>query len=112
MGTYRMHALTAEEVSRIAKTAVDGVTAQEIVSNKKGTSHQIVEGVLKTAANGTHKTSAGVPHGSAMVAKVPSTQTLNNLRNSGIQKSLAGSVLSQGDGRSYLKEAFNKVRKG
>lgn len=101
MSTHRMPTLTAEQLRTIASEAVADVARQKITTSKN--------------AVGTHNTQRMNPAESkAKGAEIGTVarKTLNNPNASGIQKSLAGSVLSQAEAKGYFKEAFNKVRKG
>lgn len=99
MTTYRMPALTAEEIRSIGEKAVADVARQKITTTKVETS-----GALKSQENRHAKSRKAVHH------KV--TNGLVSPGASRVQKSLAGSVLSQSEGRNFFKEAFNKARKG
>ncbi|HAH0924608.1 TPA: hypothetical protein HHG61_003461 [Escherichia coli] len=99
MTTYRMPALTAEEIRSIGEKAVADVARQKITTTKVETS-----GALKSQENRHAKGRKAVHH------KV--TNGLVSPGASRVQKSLAGSVLSQSEGRNFFKEAFNKARKG
>ncbi|MEW5290706.1 hypothetical protein ABW286_16220 [Erwinia papayae] len=98
MTTNRMPTLTAEQLRTIANEAVADVARQKITTSKSAENAQRtspVESKDKGAALGT-------------VAR----KTLHNPNASEIQKSFAGTVLSQAEAKGYFKEAFNKVRKG
>ncbi|HFR4565504.1 hypothetical protein SPG90_12390 [Enterobacter sp. D2] len=121
MTTYRMPALTAEEIRSIGEKAVADVARQKITTTKVETS-----GALKSQENRHAKGRKAVHHkvtnglvspGASRVQKSLAGSALSqsegrNTRASGVQKSLAGSVLSQSEGRNFFKEAFNKARKG
>ena len=100
-----MPALTAEEIRSIANKAVADVTRQKITTTKTTQSMRVVN----TKGSGKLDRMA--------VAKEPrigqlAKGTSSNPNSSGIQKSLAGSALSQTAGRGFFKDAFNKARKG
>lgn len=101
MTTYRMPALTAEEIRSIGEKAVADVARQRITTTKVGTS-----GALKPKRQ-AHRHAKGGKAVYHLAAKA-----LTSSGASGVQKSLAGSVLSQSEGRNFFKEAFNKARKG
>lgn len=101
MTTYRMLALTDEEIRSIGEKAVADVTRQRITTTKAGTS-----GPLKPKRQ-AHRHAKG---GKAVYQLA--TKVLTSSGASGVQKSLASSLLSQSEGRDFFKEAFNKARKG
>jgi len=101
MTTYRLPALTAEEIRNIGEKAVADVARQRITTTKVTAS-----GPLKP----TRQTVSYAKGGKE--AHQAATKALTNSSATGVQKTLAGSVLSQSEGRSFFKEAFNKARKG
>lgn len=101
MTTYRMPALTAEEIRSIGEKAVADVARQRITTTKVGASGPLKP---KKQANCHVEDRKAVSRKAAKVLVNPGA--------SEIQKSLAGSVLLQSEGRSFFKDAFNKARKG
>jgi len=101
MTTYRMPALTAEEIRSIGEKAVADVTRQRITTTQVGTF-----AALKPKRQ-AHRHAKG---GKAVYQLA--TKELTSAGASGVQKLLAGSVLLQSEGRNFFKEAFNKARKG
>ncbi|PPC61306.1 hypothetical protein C1Y41_18935 [Pantoea sp. ICBG 1758] len=101
MTTYRMPALTAEEIRSIGEKAVADVARQRITTTKVGKS-----GAHKPRRH-AHRHAKG---GKAVIYLA--TKVLASTSASEVQKALAGSVLSQSEGRDFFKEAFNKARKG
>ena len=102
MTTRRMPTLTAEQLRTIASEVAADVARQKITTSKSavGFSHS------------PQRMSPVESKGKGAAISTVARKTLNNPRASGIQKSLAGSVLSQAEAKGYFKEAFNKVRKG
>lgn len=101
MTTYRMPALTAEQLRTIASEALADVARLKITTSKSAVG-------LTSNTQGMHpvESKANRPAPSTIVRK-----TRINPNASGIQMSLAGSVLSHAEARGYFKEAFNKARK-
>lgn len=102
MTTNRMPTLTAEQLRTIASEAVADVARQKITTSKSA------EGFTYN----TQRMSAVESKARGATFSMVARKTLDNPNASGIQKSLAGSVLSQAEAKGYFKEAFNKVRKG
>ncbi|HBZ7245039.1 TPA: hypothetical protein MM005_004448 [Klebsiella pneumoniae] len=102
MTTHRMPTLTAEQLRAIASEAVADVARQKITTSKSSVG--ITHNLHKMSPVESNKKGAAV---SRLARK-----TLSNPNASAVQKSLAGSVLSQAEAKGYFKEAFNKVRKG
>lgn len=101
MTTYRMPALTAEQLRTIAREALADVAHLKITTSK-------------SAVGFTHHTQSMYPVVSKARESAIGTvthKTLINSKTPEIQMPLAGSVLSLAEGRHYFKEAFNKVRK-
>jgi len=101
MTTYRMPALTAEQLRTIASEALADVARLKITTSK-------------SVVGFTHNTQGMHPVESKAKEPAISTvarKTLIKPNASGIHMSLAGPVLSQAEARGYFKEAFNKVRK-
>lgn len=101
MTTYRTPCLTPAEIRKIGNQAVADVAREKITTSKTGT----------IVANKAGR-SISSPATKGEMVKSKASQVLNNPNASAIQKSLAGSVLSQAQGRGYFKDAFNKARKG
>jgi len=101
MTTYRMPVLTAEQLRTIASEALADVARLKITTSK-------------SAVGFTYNTQGMYPVESTANRSAPSIVARKipiNPNGSGIQTSLAGSVLSHAEARGYFKEAFNKVRK-
>lgn len=101
MTTYRMPALTTEEIRIIGEKAVADVARQRITTTKV-----VSAGAVKPKPQ-AHRHAKGGKADYQLATKV-----LTSSSASGVRKSLAGSVLSQSEGRNVFKEAFNKARKG
>ena len=101
MTTYRLTALTAEEIRSIGEKAVADVASLRITTTKAAKA-----GTAKEKRR-AHRHAKG---GKAMCQLA--SKVLSNASASGSHKSVAGSVFSQSEGRSFFKEAFNKARKG
>lgn len=93
MTTNRMPSLTPAEIRKIGNQAVADVANKKITTSKSGS-------LLSTKASQASRNAQ-----SLMV-------TRDSQKSSTIQKELAGSVLSQAQGRGYFTDAFNKARKG
>lgn len=101
MATYRTPCLTPADIRNIGNQAVADVASKKITTSKAG-------------AIVTSKTGSSIPSNAAKAENIhaKASQVLNNPNASAIQKSLAGSALTQAQGRGYFKDAFNKARKG
>ncbi|MDT3249696.1 hypothetical protein QZQ97_02000 [Serratia sp. root2] len=121
MTIYRMPALTAEEIRSIGEKAVADVARQKITTTKVETS-----GALKSQENRHakgrkavhHKVSNGlVSPGAARVQKSLAGSALSqsegrNTGASGVQKSLTGSALSQSEERNMGASGVQKSLAG
>lgn len=104
MSTYRMPTLTDSDIRKIADKAVADVTRLKITTTQSDKLRS-PKGEERTGRRPmTDNSRKGIVQTAGKV--------LNNTQASNIQKSLAGSALSQSTGRSYFQEAFNKARKG
>lgn len=90
----RMPALSPEEIRRISENAVATVAAQKIVTNKTLSVNASVKGKVMSKASSSHASSGPVEK---------LTQSARNY--------LVRAALSQNDGRKYLQESFDRVRK-
>ncbi|EKY1962282.1 hypothetical protein RA241_003672 [Cronobacter sakazakii] len=108
----RMPALSPEEIRKISEKAVATVAAQKIVTNKTA----YVNGTLagKVLSKSTQSTKNSDTKNATWTRLARDTMKAHSsgagLKNR-VSKMLASSVLSQSEGRQYLQESFNKVRK-
>lgn len=96
----RMPALSPEEIRKISEKAVATVAAQKIVTKHGVLVKASMAGTVMSKASSSDKantTKASIQSGSSL------TQRARN--------QLAQSGLSPSDGRKYLQESFNQVRK-
>ena len=104
MSIYRMPTLTASDIRKIADKAVADVTRLKITTTQSDK--------LRSPKGEERTDRRSSADNSRMGIVRTAGKVLNNSQANNIQKSLAGSALSQSSGRGYFQEAFNKARKG